>query len=85
MRAVEVTNRVQRYDASCQDCFRVSQVGVPEFQSQLGEVLVHVARSQINPSDTSFFKGQYGLPLRPPSRAGFEGCGTVVRASQDAA
>eukprot|EP00242_Pyramimonas_sp_CCMP2087_P004498 CAMPEP_0198206994 /NCGR_PEP_ID=MMETSP1445-20131203/10499_1 /TAXON_ID=36898 /ORGANISM="Pyramimonas sp., Strain CCMP2087" /LENGTH=365 /DNA_ID=CAMNT_0043879873 /DNA_START=177 /DNA_END=1274 /DNA_ORIENTATION=+ len=82
MRAVIVKEKVGRFDETCKPCFDVQEVPIPKAKN--GEVLVRIARAQINPSDTSFFKGVYGQKLEIPSRAGFEGCGVVVESAGDA-
>ncbi|KAK3276153.1 hypothetical protein CYMTET_15758 [Cymbomonas tetramitiformis] len=76
MKAVVLTKPVQRFNDTCRECFEMQEVPVPV--PEAGEILVKVARSQVNPSDSSYLKGMYGKRLEVPSRAGFEGCGTVV-------
>jgi NADPH:quinone reductase-like Zn-dependent oxidoreductase len=45
------------------------------------EVLIKVLAAPINPSDTSFAVGQYGIPSlmnKPPLGVGAEGAGVIV-------
>jgi NADPH:quinone reductase-like Zn-dependent oxidoreductase len=44
---------------------------------QVGEVLVKVKASPINPSDIAFIEGVYGIRPQLPSGAGFEGAGII--------
>jgi NADPH2:quinone reductase len=43
-----------------------------------GQVLVRMEASPVNPSDTMFLKGRYGVKKDLPVVPGFEGSGTVV-------
>ncbi|MCB1464858.1 MAG: alcohol dehydrogenase catalytic domain-containing protein [Nitratireductor sp.] len=58
------------------------EIAVP--QPGAGEVLVKIILANINPSDLHFIKGEYGLPRVAGRPAGFEGCGTVVKAGEGA-
>ena len=42
-----------------------------------GEVRVRVMASPVNPSDTMFIQGMYGIRPQLPSPAGFEGMGVI--------
>jgi NADPH:quinone reductase-like Zn-dependent oxidoreductase len=44
---------------------------------QMGELLIKVKASPINPSDVAFVNGVYGIRPQLPSGAGFEGSGTI--------
>jgi NADPH:quinone reductase-like Zn-dependent oxidoreductase len=55
MRAVQVTAKLGRLDDSCKGCFAIVDLPRPP-PPAAGHVVVRVARAQINPSDTSFFK-----------------------------
>jgi NADPH:quinone reductase-like Zn-dependent oxidoreductase len=57
------------------DVLHLSTVAVPELRS--GCVRVRVKARPINPSDTMFIRGMYGVRPHPPSGAGFEGMGVV--------
>ena len=48
----------------------------------VGQVLIKVIQSGVNPSDLHFIKGEYGIPRVKGTPAGFEGCGTVVSAGK---
>ena len=54
------------------------EIAVPE--PGRGQVLVHVGRAAVNPSDLHYLAGEYGLPRRSATAAGFEGMGRVVAA-----
>lgn len=43
------------------------------------QVLIRVVQSPVNPSDLLYIRGEYGLPRRAGTPAGFEGVGTVVK------
>ncbi|MGB7335085.1 MAG: zinc-binding dehydrogenase [Salaquimonas sp.] len=55
-------------------------VDVPK--PDIGQVLIKVIQSGVNPSDLHFIKGEYGIPRVKGTPAGFEGCGTVVAAGK---
>jgi NADPH2:quinone reductase len=76
MKAVVVREAIKKYDASIREVITVDDVPVPK--PRAGQVLVRVEFSTVNPSDTSYLKGQYGREFAPPCGAGFEGTGTVV-------
>lgn len=57
-------------------------VDVPK--PDVGQVLIKVIQSGVNPSDLHFIKGEYGIPRAKGTPAGFEGCGTVVAAGKGA-
>lgn len=86
-RAVFVTRLVPLGDSSV-EAFRrgieVREVDTP--QPGPGEVLIRVAASPINPSDTMKIAGQYNEDALPelPFRGGNEGSGTVVAAGAGA-
>lgn len=48
----------------------------------LGEVLIKMHSSPINPSDLTFLQGDYGIEKPYPAVPGFEGSGTVVEAGK---
>lgn len=54
---------------------KVVELPLPE--PQVGEIRVKVIASPINPSDYMFVQGLYGIRPVLPSRAGFEGVGTI--------
>ncbi len=45
-----------------------------------GQVLVKIAATPVNPSDTGFIRGLYAMQKKLPITPGFEGSGTVVAA-----
>ena len=47
---------------------------------EAGQVVVEVELASVNPSDTMFVAGLYGLPRQSGRVAGFEGVGRVVEA-----
>lgn len=49
-----------------------------------GKILVKMEASPINPSDLAFVQGGYGVKKELPAVPGFEGCGRVVAANDDA-
>jgi NADPH:quinone reductase-like Zn-dependent oxidoreductase len=65
------------YDLSF--CASLSLEERPVPQPGLGEVLVRMAASPINPSDLASLQGLYGEQNALPVVPGIEGCGTVVR------
>jgi NADPH:quinone reductase-like Zn-dependent oxidoreductase len=50
---------------------------VPAPQPKLGEVLVRMLASPVNPSDLMYISGKYGLKPALPATPGFEGVGVV--------
>ena len=50
---------------------------VPAPQPKLGEVLVRMLASPVNPSDLMYVAGKYGLKPNLPATPGFEGVGVV--------
>lgn len=58
------------------DALRVEERTVPK--PGLGEVIVKVAATPVNPSDLMFLKGMYGITKPFPVVPGFEGSGRVV-------
>ncbi len=58
----------------------LAQVDVPK--PDVGEVLIKVTQSGVNPSDLHFIKGEYGIPRVKGMPAGFEGCGVVAAAGK---
>ena len=58
----------------------LATVDVPK--PEVGQVLIKVIQSGVNPSDLHFIKGEYGIPRVQGTPAGFEGCGTVVAAGE---
>jgi NADPH2:quinone reductase len=73
MRAVQL----RAYDGQ-PESIAVVQMPVP--RPGLGEVLVRVFASPINPSDLMFIRGLYGFKKPLPAIPGFEASGTVVEA-----
>lgn len=59
---------------------RLSLEDVPRPKPGLGEVLVRIAASPINPSDLAMLAGEYGLRWPYPLIPGLEGSGVVVEA-----
>lgn len=57
------------------DVLQLQELPIPT--PKANEVLVKVKAAPINPSDTMFVQGLYGLRPELPSGAGFEGAGTV--------
>lgn len=53
---------------------------VPTPEPGPGEVRVRMIASPINPSDTMFVEGRYGVRPTPPATPGFEGVGVVDKA-----
>ncbi len=53
---------------------------LPTPRPGLGQVLVRMAATPINPSDLGFLQGSYGFQNPFPVVPGFEGSGTVVAA-----
>jgi len=53
------------------------QDDVPAPQPKLGEVLVRMLASPVNPSDLMYVAGKYGLKPNLPATPGFEGAGVV--------
>lgn len=47
----------------------------------MGSALVRIDGAPVNPSDTMFIRGQYGVKPRKGDIPGFEGCGTVLAAN----
>lgn len=47
----------------------------------IGMALVRVEGSPVNPSDTLFIRGKYGIKPKLGDVPGFEGCGTVIAAN----
>ncbi len=58
------------------DLLTLAEIPVPT--PGLGQVLIKVRRSTVNPSDVAFVTGTYGQPRVAGTPAGFEGVGTVV-------
>jgi NADPH:quinone reductase-like Zn-dependent oxidoreductase len=58
------------------DWLKLTEIPVPE--PGVGQVLIKVRKSSVNPSDIHFIKGEYGQPRKQGTPAGFEGCGDVV-------
>jgi NADPH2:quinone reductase len=79
MKAVKLVKLVGKYSDTeeVKQCFQVV-TDEPVPQPKSGEVLIRVQRCQINPSDTSFCQGRYGVKRDPPCIPGFEGVGIVV-------
>ena len=50
---------------------------VPAPQPKMGEVLVRMLASPVNPSDLMYISGKYGLKPTLPATPGFEGVGVV--------
>lgn len=73
MRALEL-NSYERTD----DSLRVVERSVP--QPRMGQVLVRIAASPVNPSDLMFLRGLYGQKKSLPVVPGFEASGEVVAA-----
>lgn len=59
---------------------RLSLEEVPRPKPGVGEVLVRIAASPINPSDLAMLNGEYGLKWPYPLIPGLEGSGVVVDA-----
>jgi NADPH:quinone reductase-like Zn-dependent oxidoreductase len=59
------------------DVLQIASVPVPE--PSASEVLIRIHARPINPSDTMFVRGRYGIRPQPPQIAGFEAVGTVER------
>jgi NADPH:quinone reductase-like Zn-dependent oxidoreductase len=57
------------------DVLKVEEIPLPA--PKPGEVRIRVQASPINPSDSMFVQNMYGIRPQLPSRAGFEGMGTV--------
>ena len=57
------------------------QIPIPKPEGD--EVLVKVHSSVINPSDTYFMRGMWGIPLKYPFTPGWEGSGDVISAGTD--
>ncbi len=55
---------------------------IPTPQPGVGEVLIKMYSTPINPSDLAFLKGGYGIQKEYPAVPGFEGSGTVVDAGK---
>jgi NADPH:quinone reductase len=72
MRAVEL----RAYEGA--DALAVAEKPVPK--PGVGQVLVRIAASPVNPSDLSFLRGAYGIRKRLPVVPGFEASGEVVAA-----
>lgn len=53
---------------------------VPTPEPGPGEVRVRMIASPVNPSDTMFIEGRYGVRPTPPAVPGFEGVGVVDKA-----
>lgn len=66
---------LQDYDGK-PESVTIGELPVP--QPGVGEVLIRVAASPINPSDLAFLVGRYGFKKPLPTVPGFEGSGTVV-------
>lgn len=58
-----------------QEVLQIKEMALPE--PQAGEVRIQVKAAPINPSDTMFVRGLYGIRPQLPSPAGFEGAGVV--------
>lgn len=61
---------------------RLSMEEVPRPRPGVGEVLVRIAASPINPSDLAMLQGEYGLRWPYPLIPGLEGSGVVVAAGR---
>lgn len=61
---------------------RLSLEEIPRPKPGVGEVLVRIAASPINPSDLAMLKGEYGLQWPYPLVPGLEGSGMVVGAGR---
>eukprot|EP00163_Fabomonas_tropica_P006496 TRINITY_DN16061_c0_g1_i10.p1 TRINITY_DN16061_c0_g1~~TRINITY_DN16061_c0_g1_i10.p1 ORF type:complete len:209 (+),score=51.26 TRINITY_DN16061_c0_g1_i10:115-741(+) len=72
MRALQLVE----YDGGTEASLKVVQMPVPK--PAAGQVLVRVHASPINPSDTSFLYGTYGIKKELPVVPGLEGSGVVV-------
>jgi NADPH2:quinone reductase len=80
MKAVMLMKPVNRYsegEEAVRQCFQVV-TDAPTPKPRFSQVLIKLQRAQINPSDTSFCQGRYGIKRDPPCVPGFEGCGVVV-------
>lgn len=64
------------------DALTVKEMPVP--QPGHNEVLVKILTTTVNPSDLHFMEGEYGFIKPLPVVPGFEACGVVVVAGQDA-
>lgn len=63
-----------------QEVLQIVETEIPEPQAH--EVRIRVKASPINPSDTMFVQGQYGLKPVLPSGAGFEGSGVIDKVGE---
>lgn len=84
MKGIVIKKIVKSYkdeDDVLNNCFEFRE-DLPMPKLKFGEVLIKVARSQINPSDTSFCQNRYGIKVELSDGKhvipGFEGAGTVV-------
>lgn len=59
---------------------QIQEVAIPE--PKAGEVRIRVHYSPINPSDTMFIQGLYGIRPILPSGAGFEGSGIIDKVGE---
>ena len=57
------------------------QVPVPKPEGD--EVLIAIHSCPINPSDTYFMRGMWGIPLKYPFTPGWEAAGDVIEAGSD--
>lgn len=64
------------------DYLELAEIPVPA--PGRNQVLVRLRTASVNPSDIHFIKGEYGQPRVKGRPAGFEGCGDVVSAGEDA-
>lgn len=64
------------------DYLETARIPVPE--PGPGQVLIRLRMASVNPSDLHFIKGEYGQPRVRGQPAGFEGCGDVVAAGDQA-
>ncbi|MDF2177846.1 zinc-binding dehydrogenase [Aliiglaciecola sp. CAU 1673] len=60
---------------------RLQRLSKPMPSPKPGHVLIKMLASPVNPSDLVYLRGQYGLPPKDNTFAGFEGCGLVVDAN----
>jgi NADPH:quinone reductase-like Zn-dependent oxidoreductase len=78
MQAVVLIRHVGRFkdEKNLQSAFEIRTLPKP---AQLGfnDVLIRVARAQIDPSDTSFIQNRYGAEAIVPCIPGFEGAGRI--------
>jgi len=65
------------------EVLRMEALPIPE--PQVGEVLVHMEASPVQPADLLFIAGRYRIQPQPTQVAGLEGCGTVVTCGPGAA